>query len=195
MRRTGAYLLAGAQTGEDIPFATRLYAGSRVALAQHAPYLVGTDAADRTTAAPRPVAAELAAVSHLLADPWLHGLPADRRAAVATKLLRIHVFGTVLNRPDPGWWTAAERGELARVAAGLVEAAGGAVGALSLADHDLLAAILDPGLPAEEMLSLARARRRFGTPRTLLPHDWRRALSPEAPARFMTSSLAARLVR
>ena len=194
IRRTGARLLPGAATGEDIPFTTRLLAGASVALATGTPYLVGTDASDRTTEVRRPVVDELAGITGLLADPWFGSLPAQQRAAVATKLLRVHVFGMVAHRPDPTWWTAAEREELAGVAAQLVAAAGGA-GALSLADHDLLGAILDVDRPAEEMIALGYARRRFGTPRTLVPRNWRRALDPEAPARFMVSSAAARFLR
>ncbi len=191
VRRTGARLLPGVPTGEDLAFSTRLYEGARVALAGGTPYLVGTDAADRTTTVPRPVAEELSGVVGLLEDPWFRALPSRRRVAVATKLLRVHVFGTVLNRPEPAWWTPAERDELARITGELLEAAGGA-GALSRADHDLIGAILDTTVPAARMLELARARRRHGRPRTLLPRDWRRALDPEAPLRFMTASLAAR---
>lgn len=189
--RTGARLLPGAQTGEDLPFTTRLYEGARVALATGTPYLVGTDAGDRATAVPRPVAEELVGVAAVLADPWFRALPHDRRVAVATKLLRVHVFGTVLNRPEADWWTPAEREELARITGELLAAAAGA-GALSRADHDLIGAIRDTTVPAERMVDLARARRRHGRPRTLLPQDWRQLLHPEAPPRFMLASLAAR---
>ncbi|AXH95348.1 glycosyltransferase [Ornithinimicrobium avium] len=190
--RTGARLLPGAQTGEDVPFVTRLFEGASVALARGTPYLVGTDADDRTTAVPRPVADELVALTALLDDPWFAQLPARRRRAVATKLLRIHVFGTVLNRPDPHWWSAEERAELAGTTGRLLRTAPGCEAPLSLADHDLLAAVLDTSVPPARMIELATARRRHGSPRTLLPHDWRQLLHPEAPLRFMTASLVAR---
>ncbi len=193
--RTGARLLPGARTGEDVPFVTRLFEGARVALAEGTPYLVGTDAQDRATAVPRPVREELVAVTALLDDPWFAGLPPARRRAVATKLLRIHVFGTVLNRPDPAWWTPQERDDLGIIAARLVREVPGAHAPLSLADRDLLAAVLDPAVPAGRMVELARARRRHGTPRTLLPHDWSQVLHREAPLRFMAASLAARRSR
>lgn len=190
--RTGARLLPAAATGEDIPFITRLLDGARVALADRAPYLVGTDADDRTTAVPRPVRDELLAVSALVDDPWFRALPTRRRTAVATKLLRIHLFGTVLNRPDPAWWTAEERGALAQITQGLLTVAPGCAAPLSVADHALLTALLDPAVPTTTMLDAAHARRRHGTPRTLLPHDWRYVLHREAPLRFMAASLAAR---
>lgn len=190
--RTGARLLPEAQVGEDVPFVTRLFAGARVALAHRAPYVVGTDADDRTTYVPRPVRDQLAAVTALLDDPWLAARPPRERAAVAVKLLRIHVFGAVLTRTDPSWWTPRERADLAAVTRRLLDAAGDAAGALSLADHDLLGALLDPAVPASTLIDLARARRRHGAPRTMLPRDWRRTLDREAPLRFMVASLAAR---
>ncbi len=192
VERTGARLLPGAQVGEDVPFVTRLFTGARVALAHRAPYVVGTDADDRTTYVPRPVREQLVAVTALLDDPWLASRPARERTAVAVKLLRIHVFGAVLTRTDPSWWTPQERADLAAVTRRLLDAAGDAAGALSLADHDLLRALLDLDVPASTLIDLARARRRHGTPRTLLPRDWRRALDREAPLRFMVASLAAR---
>jgi hypothetical protein len=192
VERTGARLLPAAQVGEDVPFVTRLFAGARVALAHRAPYLVGTDAVDRTTYVPRPVRDQLVAVTALLDDPWLAARPQRERAAVALKLLRIHVFGTVLTRTDPAWWTAQERADLAVITRRLLEAAGGRAGALSLADHDLLQAVLDPGVPAQQLIDLAHARRRHGSPRTLVSRDWTRVLDGEAPLRFMLASLAAR---
>ena len=190
--RTGATLLPGAETGEDVPFTLRLLTGARVALAERAPYLIGTDADDRTTYVPRPIRDQLAAVTHLLDDPWLATRPTREQQAIATKLLRIHVFGAVPTRPDPTWWTAQEREDLAAITQRLLEAVPGCADPLSLADHDLLAAVLDPEVPATELLARAAARRRFGAPRTLLPRSWRHALTPEAPLRFMAASLAAR---
>lgn len=192
VERTGARLLPGAQVGEDVPFVTRLYAGARVALATEAPYVVGTEAQDRTTYVPRPIHDQLAAVRALVDDPWLARRPVAERRAVAVKLIRIHVFGAVLTRTDPAWWTPRERAELAAITHDLLEAAGPAAGALSRADHDLLSAIADVDVPAERMVELAHARRRHGTPRTLVPRDWRRLLDREAPLRFIASSLAAR---
>lgn len=191
--RTGARLLPGAQTGEDVPFVTRLYAGARVARAEGTPYLIGTDAADRATGVPRPVRDELVAVTALLDDPWFTDLSPGARRAVATKLLRIHVFGAVANRPDPGWWTPSERAALAEVTQRLLTEVPESAAPLSLADHDLLSAIRDRRTPTPQLIELARARRRHGSPRTLLPHSWRHVLHREAPLRFMAASLLARL--
>lgn len=192
VERTGAELIPGAQVGGDVLFGLKLFSGTRVALATRAPYLIGTEADDRTTYETRPIADQLASLDHVLDDPWFASRPADQRRAIGTKLLRIHVFGAILTRPDPAWWTAMERADLAATTRRILDAAPGCADPLSLADHDLLEAILDPDLPATTLLERARARRRFGTPRTLLPGRWTHVLHREAPLRFMAASLLAR---
>ncbi|WP_134773177.1 glycosyl transferase [Ornithinimicrobium flavum] len=190
--RLGAELVEGLPVGDDVPYVTRLWAETRVVVDRSGPaYLVGEDATDRVTLEPRPVATELAFVEHLVGSRWFLAYPDRVRAAVATKLLRIHVFGAVLHRPDPLWWTAQERTDLAGVVRSVLAVAHTAADPLSLADHDLLEACLDPSTPAERLGALARARRRHGRPRTLLPRHPSLVLHPEAPGPFMTASLAA----
>ncbi|WP_130013953.1 glycosyltransferase [Serinicoccus sediminis] len=190
LRLPGARLHPGAQVGEDLPMMTALYAGAEVVLAARAPaYLVHDDAPDRITADPRPLREQLLTADALWDLPWTPRLTAAQRRAVGTKVLRIQVFGAVLTRPDPDWWTEAERAELARMTRRVLDAAPGCTDPLSRADHDLIAAALDPRVPTPRLLALARARRRHGTPRTLLPGSWRHALDPEAPLRLMSASL------
>lgn len=188
----GARLLPGALVGGDVPMVTALWSQAQVRYAAGAPaYEIHEDAGDRVTYDPRPIARQLASVDALWDLPAGRGLTAAQRRAVGTKVLRIHVFGAILTRDDPAWWTPAEREELARVTRRVLAEAPGCADPLSLADHDLLAAILDVSVPAERMIGLARARRRHGHPRTLLPSSWRHALHPEAPLRFMAASLLA----
>lgn len=190
--RLGLELAEGFPVGDDVPYVTRLWAETRVVVDRSGPpYLVGEDAADRVTMHPRPVAAELGFVAHLSDQEWFRAYPADVRSAVATKLLRIHVFGAVLHRPDPAWWTPGERADLAEVVRTVLGSAPAAADPLSLADHDLLAACRDPDVPAVRLVELAHARRRHGRPRTLLPRHPALALHPEAPGPFMAASLAA----
>ncbi|WP_281964192.1 glycosyltransferase [Serinicoccus marinus] len=192
LRLPGARLHPGARVGEDLPMMTALYAQARVVLASRAPaYLVHDDAPDRITGRPRPISEQLATADALWDLPWMARLSEEQRRAVGTKVLRIQVFGAILGRPDPWWWTARERTELARVTRRVLVAAPGCADPLSLADRDLLAAALDPGVPAPRLVELARARRRHGSPRTLLPSSWRHALHREAPLRFMAASLIA----
>lgn len=187
-----ARLLPGAPVGGDVPMVTALWSQARVVHAAGAPaYLIHEDAQDRVTYAPRPIREQLASIDVLWDLPVTARLSPAQRRAVGTKVLRIHVFGAVPTRPDPAWWTPEERAELARVTARVLAAAPGCADPLSLADHDLLTAVLDPKVPADRLLELAHARRRHGTPRTLLPSSWRHVLHPEAPARFMAASLLA----
>jgi Glycosyltransferase like family 2 len=187
--RLGAELVEGMPVGGDVAYVTRLWCETRVVVDRRGPgYVIGEDAADRVTYAPRPVEVELAFLRHLLDQPWFAAYPAAVRTAVATKLLRIHVFGAVLHRPDPGWWTPAERSALAGVVRRLHEVAPAAADPLSRADHALTRAVLDPGVPAHEMVDLARARRRHGTPATVVPERLSQVGHREAPPRFMTAS-------
>ncbi|HSP60368.1 MAG TPA: hypothetical protein VLO09_04845, partial [Ornithinimicrobium sp.] len=193
LRLPGARLLEGAQVGGDVPMVTALWSQARVLLPAGAPpYRIHEDAGDRVTYDPRPVREQLRSVDVLWDLPWVRDLSPRARRAVGTKVLRIHVFGAVPTRPDPSWWTAGERAGLAGTTRRVLAAAPGCADPLSLADHDLLAAVLDPAVPAERLLALAAARRRHGRPRTLLPSSWRHVLHREAPLRFMAASLLAR---
>lgn len=190
----GARLLPEAQVGGDVPMVTALWSQARVVMARGAPaYEIHEDADDRVTYDPRPVVDQLRSVDVLWDLPWVQRLTPGQRRALGTKVLRIHVFGAVLTRTDPAWWTAQEREQLARVTRQVLDQAPGCADPLSLADHDLIAACLDPSVPAERLIELAHARRRHGTPRTLVTTSWRHLLHPEAPPRFMAASVRARM--
>lgn len=188
--RLGAELVEGMPVGGDVAYVTRLWCETRVVVDRKGPgYVIGEDATDRVTYAPRPIEVELGFLRHLLEQPWFTAYPEAVRTAVATKLLRIHVFGAVLNRPDPQWWTPAERTALADVVRHLCDAAPALADPLSKADNALARAVVDTAAtPAEEMIGLARARRRHGTPATVIPERLTQVAHPEAPPRFMTAS-------
>ena len=180
--------------GEDVGFVTKLWFGGRIVFDRSGPaYRIGGDAADRVTFATRPIADELAFVRKLLQRRWFGALGLPERRAVCVKLTRIHLFGAVLNRPDPPWWSSQQREDLAGVAREILDAAPGMTAVLSRADRALLEAILDPSSgDSEHLLALARARRRHGRPETLLTSDPWQMLAREAPLRMMTASLLTR---
>lgn len=180
----------GLEVGEDVCVVTRLWFGSGpVAFDRRGPaYLVEDDAGDRTTAVQRPVERELAFVHDLLDRDWWPRLRAVERAAVCAKVLRIHVFGIVLNR-EPAFWDHAEREALAATARRVLASAPGCERVLSRADRALLDAVLDPGSTPAALASLARARRRHGRPATLVTRDLRHLLAREAPLRLMVASV------
>lgn len=191
LARTGARLVEGATVGGDVGMVTELMATVPTAYDRFGPpYVIGEDAGDRVTYVIRPLSEQLGFFPDVLDAPWSARLPATARRAVATKLLRIHVFGAVFYRQDEAVWTPDERAALADITAGVLRRAPGCELPLSRADRRLLDACLDPAVPAGELMAAARARRRHGRPATLLPRDLTHALDREAPLRFMAASLA-----
>lgn len=179
--------------GEDVGFVTRLWFGGRVVFDRSGPaYRIGGDASDRVTLTTRPIAEELTFVRRLVQRTWFAALGLPERRAVCVKLIRIHLFGAVLNRADASWWTAAERADLAEAARAVLAAAPGVEAVLSLADHALLDRILDGSGDADALIALARARRRHGHPRTLITRDPWHVLAREAPLRMMAASVLTR---
>ncbi|CAN5533709.1 hypothetical protein BH23ACT6_BH23ACT6_13420 [soil metagenome] len=188
-RALGVELAEGMPVGGDVPYVTRLWCETTVAVDSAGPaYVIGEGARDRVTYQTRPISEELRFVRHLLAATWFTAYPPDVRAAVATKLLRIHVFGAISNRPDARWWTGAERSALAAIAADVLAAAPGVADPLSRADHAVIDAILDPGMPARGLIECAAARRRHGRPATLIPRQVSHIAHRAAPPRFLAAS-------
>lgn len=102
------------KVGEDLEIGLKLwFLSRRVDLAVHAPcYVVGADAADRTTEVTMPVADELEASARLLHLDWVLRLSRDEKLAVAVKLARIHVLGALAKRPTAGQWSSEDVGQL-----------------------------------------------------------------------------------
>jgi hypothetical protein len=190
--RFGALRFAtGRAVGEDVPYVSQLwFGGARIAYDRRGPaYLLHEDVEGRTTVSPRPVADELGYLADVLDARWFARLDAAARTAFCVKALRIHVFGAVSNRADPGAWTPADRTALRDAAVAVLAAGDGAERVLSRRDRTLLDTVLAPASPAESMLAAARARRRRLAPGALLPRDLRAALRREAPLRMAAASV------
>lgn len=191
--RLGLRMDEKVKVGEDVGFVTRLWFSGAVVLDRSGPaYRIGADAADRVTFATRPISEELKFLRRLLERRWFQALSLEERRAACTKFTRIHLFGAVHNRPDPDSWTEKERASLAEIGRSLLRAAPGMEAVLSLADRALLDRIVDGAADPAELIALARARRRHGTPRTLLTRDPVNLLAREAPLRMMTASVLMR---
>ncbi|WP_156710986.1 glycosyltransferase family A protein [Yonghaparkia sp. Soil809] len=184
----------GLSQGEDVLFSARLwFSGATIALADGPAYVVHDDARDRVTLTARPLATTLAFIDEVLDDRWFRALPEASRDALGAKLLRINVLGEFVNRPDPGQWSSGERDALARLVRSIRAAAPSAIETMSIADRRLLDALpSDSGADARRLLALARARRAYGRPATLLTRSPRRVLAREAPLRMMAASFARR---
>ena len=190
--RLGLRMREGLRVGEDVAFATALWIGARVARDRRGPaYVIGDDAVERVTYAPRSIADELAFVHDLLAMPWFTALPLATRRAVAVKVARIHVFGAVFHRQDPEFWTQDERLDLRAVTVALDGAAPRFDRVLSVADRRLLDLARSPSSPTNALIAASTRRRRHGLPDTLVTRDLTRILAREAPLRFMAASFMA----
>ena len=184
----------GLATGEDLRFSTELWTTGRVAVQSSGPgYVIGSDAADRVTMRLAPLEEELQHVSEAWrVGGWAHRLNDPERTALATKYLRTHFFGAVHYRSIENHWLPGDREALAVAIALVLESAPEAAAPLSLAERRLLDALVDPSTSASEVAQLSKARRRFGSPATLVPRDPRYILHREAPLRFMGASALVR---
>ncbi len=177
----------GLATGEDLEFGVRLwFSGARISRHAGAGEYLIHDGAERVTFAVRPVREELEAVRRLLDAPFARRLSAGDREAIAVKLWRVTLFGAVHYRA--GAWSPADREAVREIAGALRSFSPGAVEVLSLADRALVAGLQDPATSDADLDDLSRQRRRFLSPRALLPALLRRVLAREAPLRFSAAT-------
>ena len=92
--------------GSDVAVSTRLWtSGLSISYYPRDPaYVVGSDAKERTTLTPRPLVQHGAAWLGIWDEPWVQELSRKDRSALATKILRVHVFGAVEARPTEEEW-------------------------------------------------------------------------------------------
>lgn len=97
MRELHLRMLEGVRVGEDFEFGIRLWAsGGRVDfLAGAGAYVIGQDAAERTTLGAMTVAERLEPIVRLFDDGVIEKLTAPHRTALAIKLIRVTVLGNV----------------------------------------------------------------------------------------------------
>lgn len=178
-------------TGEDQSFSAKLwFSGASVSYGRGLPrYVVHDDAAVRVTATPRSVTEDLAFATDLVQTQWFASLSPVQQASIATKLVRVHVFGHVALRANAGSWSETDAMEMAAAARHLLLAAPRAAKPLSLADRRLLDAVVRVERDQEAMKALAAQRRTFTNPSTWIPRNPSQILHPEAPFKFMSASL------
>lgn len=188
--RLGLEFAPGLATGDDQAFSAKLwFSGEAVAYAHRAPrYVVGDDAEQRVTLAPRALSDELRFVDELLGDPWFARLSPAPRTALAIKLTRVHVFSAASRLSDRDEWTEPDRRYLTGLLRRLESAAPGFARPLSIADRRLLDALAAGGARGGDIRALCAARRRFGRPSTLVARDLRGQLAVEGPLRFAVAS-------
>lgn len=95
MRELGLRMLEGVRVGEDFEFGIRLWAqGGRIDfLSGLGSYVIGQDAAERTTLAVMTMNERLEPIVRLLDDGVLDELSPAHRTALAVKLIRVSIVG------------------------------------------------------------------------------------------------------
>lgn len=195
VHRLGLRFTEGLPSGEDQEFSARLwFGGGRIDYARGAgDYVVHDDQADRITHIRQDLPTLFRFATELVSGSWF-GRQDDRvRAALVTKILRVHVVPAVLARESGGGWTDPDRSDARQVMATLLGAAPGALTSLSLAEWAVVEALEDPTVPTEELVASAWAARRFGRPRTLLTRGPQHLLRADAPLRWTLSSALMKL--
>ena len=180
--------------GGDLRLSSILWSlGKTVAQAAGPGYVIGADASDRVTMRLAPLDDELRHIDQAWGGKgWAQQLDPKQRNALATKYLRIHIFGAAYYRAVANSWTGEDRAVLSRATALILKRAPRADRALSIADRRLIDAIVDSSTPDNAVGQLAMARRKFYMPAALVPRDMGQFFNREAPLRFMVSSALVR---
>ncbi|TBN55952.1 glycosyltransferase [Glaciihabitans arcticus] len=191
VERLGLRFAGGLRNGSDQIFGLTLWFDSpRVRFARGGPgYIVGGDAQTRVTTQTHPVASELKATHDMFAHEWFLRQSLRVRRAIVVKSVRILFFGALAKRLDTGTWTTETQRDSAAFLELAARSAPGYERSLSIADLRAIDAVLEPGTSLDRLTELARARRAFGHPTTVLTRDLRGMLLPDAPLRFMAASL------
>ena len=191
LERLGLQFASGVRNGSDQIFGLVLWFDSaRVRFARGGPgYIVGGDASTRVTTQTHAVASELKATHDLFAHEWFLNQSLRVRRAIVVKSVRILFFGALSKRLDTGTWSADAQRESAAFLELAERSAPGYTRSLSIADTRVIDAVLAPATSVTRLEALARARRAFGRPATVLTRDVRGMLLPDAPLRFMAASL------
>lgn len=194
IRRLGLEFPTRYPTGEDQEFSAQLwFSGSRISYGRGLPrYLVHNDAIERVTSTPRSITADMAFATDLVDSDWFAGLAEAQQTSITTKLIRVHVFSHTTMRAVSGTWGSVDAADMGGVVRKLLFAAPRAIRPLSLADRDLLDAILRMEIDSDIMKTLTARRRTFSNPRTWLPRNISQWWHPEAPLRFMSASALVR---
>lgn len=176
----GLRFTEGAATGEDLVMSTLLWSYGRVELARGCPrYVIGADAADRTSYQPRPFRAVVDDVLGFLHEPRVAELPAPLRRSLAIRITRTTLLIAVRERRDPENWDAAQVQAARDVIARLEDFAPGFRAPFSRADRDLLDAVTrDPASAA----GAGAARDRASRVRDLFPRNVLRTFDRESTA-------------
>lgn len=192
IERLGLRLTEGLPTGEDQEFSARLwFGGGRIDYAAEAgDYVVHDDQDDRVTLLRYDLTTLFRFATQLVEGDWFPRQDDKVRAALVTKILRVHVVPTVTVLAGSGGWDPAQRHTAKGIVDTIVAAAPRGLASLSRAERQAIDALRDPTAPLVQLTSAAARAREFARPTSLLTHDPRHLLRPDAPIRWVAASAA-----
>lgn len=183
VERRGLRFAVGLATGEDLAFGLRLWtSGERIDYARSAPaYVIGADAAERTTTTARPLRDELEAVDRVLTEDWMRALAPAHLRAVAVKLVRVHLLGAADRRPARTDWAPGDREYLRGLLRSCRDLAPGVLDPFAVADRRVLDAVTSGS--DEDLVGAIGCRRNASRADRLRTPRWRHLLDREGTLR------------
>ncbi|GAA2177118.1 hypothetical protein GCM10009847_01760 [Leucobacter tardus] len=180
-----AYAFGGVfPVGSDLQVSTRLWtSGLSISHDPDAPaYVVGMDAKERTTLNPRPLHEYGRAWLEIWDQPWVAALDGRTRHALAVKILRVHVLGVVVRRPDPSDWHDTDFAWLSALVRRILCEDPSALAPFRRVSARTLQALAEGD--AGEALASSAAERQGGVTGKLLTHGIGSLLERDAPLRW-----------
>ena len=176
--------------GSDVAVSTRLWtSGLSISYYPRDPaYVVGADAKERTTLRPRPLAEHGAAWLGIWDEPWVQELSKKDRRALATKILRVHVFGAVEARPTEDRWGESDFEWLADLTHRIVEVAPESLAPFRKSSAQVFDSLLARDLPAT--LRAMQEDRAASLVSKIISSSPTALLSREAPLRWQAVAKA-----
>ncbi|WP_010204844.1 glycosyltransferase family A protein [Salinibacterium sp. PAMC 21357] len=182
---------AGLPSGEDLAYTTYLwFHGEAIAFDRAGPAYVGfSDAVDRVTSEPRAVADDFRFLDEILPTDWFLALSKRQRRAICIKILRVHMFDSILSRTATMPWTDAERAALSAVIERITDAAPGVLSLLSMVDREVLDTVTQKPVTTELTIKLLERRWNYKTIPAMLPRNVFLALHRQGPFRTLFAGL------
>jgi hypothetical protein len=188
----------GLPRGIDQAYGLHLwFSGARIAFDPATPpYLEHDDQRDRVTKVGGPAIDDLRYFEAIEADPVFQGMSPKARRAVAAKIIRVHVVGSIATHVGDDGLSETDRNDLTQAVDRLRGWAPRLDGLLSIRDHRLLSVALRPGATADEIRDAIGDRTSYLSLPALVTHDPLLVLHRHAPLRSLAAGrFVARAIR
>ncbi len=188
----------GLPRGVDQAYGLHLwFCGARVVFDPASPpYLEHDDQTDRVTRAGGRAGDDLAYLDAIEQAPVFRQMSTAARRAVAAKIVRVHVLGTIERRIGDAGLHPDDRADVAAAVARLRAWAPGVLGLLAVRDHRALRCALREDATADDLRAAFAGRSRYLAAGALLTHNPLRLLHRHGPLRSLMAGYAvARQIR